>query len=77
MKVNLTPTMHAKLVELSDRFGMAPSAVATMAIAEYVANKNAGLEAQREMVAKIAESVGPQLQPLIDALLENETKKEP
>ena len=67
-KVNLTPTMHEKLTVLAERFGMSPSAMASIAIAEYVANKTAGFEAQKEVMEKLVMSVAPQLQPLIDAL---------
>lgn len=75
-KVNLTPSMHEKLTHLAARFGMSPNALATLAIAEYVANKTAGFEAQKEVMEKLVMSVAPQLQPLIDALTADLNKKE-
>lgn len=67
-KVNLTPTMHERLSALAERLGMAPASLASIAIAEYVANKSGAFEAQKEVMEKIVLSMAPQLQPLIDAL---------
>lgn len=75
-KVNLTPSMHEKLTALAARFGMSPNALATLAIAEYVANKTAGFEAQKEVMEKLVMSVAPQLQPLIDALTADMKKED-
>lgn len=75
-KVNLTPTMHEKLTALAARFGMSPNALATLAIAEYVANKTAAFDAQKEVMEKLVMSVAPQLQPLIDALTKDLNKEE-
>ncbi len=75
-KVNLTPTMHEKLTNLAARFGMSPNALATLAIAEYVANKTASFEAQKEVMEKLVMSVAPQLQPLIDALTADMKKED-
>ena len=66
-KVNLTPTMHERLSALAERLGMAPASLASIAIAEYVANKSGAFEAQRKSW-KDSSIHGPQLQPLIDAL---------
>ena len=67
-KVNLTPAMHERLTSLSERLGMAPASLASIAIAEYVANKSGAFEAQKEVMEKMVLSMAPQLQPLIDAL---------
>ena len=75
-KVNLTPSMHEKLSALSARFGMSPNALATLAIAEYVGNKTAAFDAQKEVMEKLVMSVAPQLQPLIDALTRDLNKEE-
>lgn len=75
-KVNLTPSMYEKLTALAARFGMSPNAMATLAIAEYVANKTAGFEAQKEVMEKLVMSVAPQLQPLIDALTADMKKED-
>ena len=67
-KVNLTPTMHERLSALSERLGMAPASLASIAIAEYVANKSGAFEAQKEVMEKMVLSMAPQLQPLIEAM---------
>lgn len=67
-KVNLTPTMHERLATLAERLGMAPASLASIAIAEYVANKSGAFEAQKEVMEKMVLSMAPQLQPLIEAM---------
>ena len=70
LKVNLTPSMHERLTDLATRLGMSPAALCSIAIAEYVANKTAAFEAQREVMQRLVDSVSPQLLPLIEAMTE-------
>lgn len=74
-KVNLTPTMHCKLSALAERLGMPPAALASIAIAEYVASKTGALEAQKEVMERMVLSMAPQLEPLIEALTKNLEKE--
>lgn len=76
LKVNLTPSMYTKLSTLSERLGMAPSALASIAIAEYVAQKSGAFEAQKEVMEKMVLSMAPQLQPLIDAMTNSINKED-
>ena len=52
-KVNLTPSMHARLEVLAERLGMAPSTLATVAISEYVAQKNSALESANTRLSQL------------------------
>lgn len=69
-KVNLTPSMHARLDVLAERLGMAPSTLATVAISEYVAQKNSALEIQKEVFERVAEKLIPEFRPLLEAMKE-------
>ena len=74
-KVNLTPSMHARLEVLAERLGMAPSTLATVAISEYVAQKNSALEIQKEVFERVAEKLIPEFRPLLEAMKEAFEKK--
>jgi hypothetical protein len=49
---------------------MAPSTLATVAISEYVAQKNSALEIQKEVFERVAEKLIPEFRPLLEAMKE-------
>jgi hypothetical protein len=72
MKVSLTPATFEKLKVVAETLGMAPSAVAAMAVSEYAAAKFITFNAAEKTSQQAIEAMVPHMAQMFQALAEKE-----
>ena len=72
VKVGLTPATYEKLTFVSETLGMAPSAVAALAVSEYVALKCIAFGATQATQEKMIEAMAPQIASLFQNIADKE-----
>jgi hypothetical protein len=68
MKISLTPSLHADLVEVATAIGQTPATAASFAIGQWVAQQKRHLSATEMAVNAMAEQVGPEFARQISLL---------
>lgn len=72
VKISLTPTSYDKLLLVSEAFGMAPSQIAAMAVAEYTAKQAVVLQAAEAGTQKMIDSMAPHMADLFKSIADKE-----
>lgn len=72
MKVSLTPATYDKLKVVAETLGMAPSAVAAMAVSEYAAAKFIAFNSAEKSSQQAIEAMVPHMAQMFQALADKE-----
>lgn len=72
VKISLTPSSYDKLLLIAEAFGMAPSQIAAMAVAEYTAKQAVSLQAVEAGTQKMIDSMAPHMADLFKSLADKE-----
>jgi hypothetical protein len=70
LKIMLHPDMHDKLRALAQHLGQAPSALASLAVSQYVAQQTAALGASERAVTGLIDSLAPDLKLMMEKMAE-------
>jgi hypothetical protein len=60
MKISLTPSLHADLVDVATAIGQTPATAASFAIGQWVAQQKRALSATDNAVNAMVEQAGPE-----------------
>lgn len=74
VKISLTPTSYEKLLLVAEAFGMAPSQIAAIAVAEYTAKQAISLQAAETGTQKMIDSMAPHMADLFQSIADKEGK---
>ena len=75
VKLSLTPSSYDKLLLVAESFGMAPSQIAAMAVAEYTAKQAVMLQAAEQGTQKMIDSMAPHMADLFQSIAAKEGKE--
>ena len=74
VKLSLTPSSYDKLLLVAESFGMAPSQIAAMAVAEYTAKQAIVLQAAEQGTQKMIDTMAPHMADLFQSIADKEGK---
>lgn len=75
VKISLTPSSHEKLLLVADAYGMAPSQIAAIAVAEYTAKQAVMLQAAEAGTQKMIDAMSPHVADLFQSIAAKEGKE--
>ena len=75
VKLSLTPSSYDKLLLVAESFGMAPSQIAAMAVAEYTAKQAIVLQAAEQGTQKMIDTMAPHMVDLFQSIAAKEGKE--
>lgn len=75
VKLSLTPSSYEKLLLVAESFGMAPSQIAAMAVAEYTAKQAIVLQAAEQGTQKMIDTMAPHMADLFQSIAAKEGKE--
>lgn len=75
VKLSLTPSSYDKLLLVAESFGMAPSQIAAMAVAEYTAKQAIVLQAAEQGTQKMIDAMSPHVADLFQSIAAKEGKE--
>ena len=75
VKLSLTPSSYDKLLLVAESFGMAPSQIAAMAVAEYTAKQAIVLQAAEQGTQKMIDTMAPHMADFFQSIAAKEGKE--
>lgn len=75
VKISLSPAVGAKLEQVAEVLGLAPSQIAAIAVSEYAAAKAIAFSAAERSSQQMIEAMGPHMADLFQSLAAKEIKE--
>ena len=75
VKISLTSSAYDRLLLVAESFGMAPSQIAAMAVAEYTAKQAIVLQAAEQGTQKMIDTMAPHMADLFQSIAAKEGKE--